>query len=85
MNTTKKARKGKILEGIAVSVKMRDTVVVAVTHTTRHPLYKKALKRTHRFAAHVEGLDIHEGDRVRLVETKPISKTKHFLVAEKLS
>lgn len=85
MSTTNKARKGKILEGTVVSTKMHNTVVVAVTYTIRHPLYQKALKRTHRFAAHGEGLDIHEGDRVRLVETKPMSKTKHFAVLEKLS
>lgn len=84
MSTTNKA-KGKILEGTVVSTKMRNTVVVAVTYTIRHPLYQKALKRTHRFAAHVQGLDIHEGDRVRLVETKPMSKTKHFAVLGKLS
>ncbi len=78
------AKAKKTLEGKIVSAKNPKTVIVAVTHLVKHPLYQKAIKRTHRFAAHVETLVLAVGDRVHIAETKPISKTKHFIVTEKL-
>lgn len=70
--------------GIVKSIKMNKTVVVAVTTMTRHPLYKKAVKHTSRFAVHNEGHDIAVGDSVRILQTRPISKTKHYKIVEKV-
>lgn len=74
----------KTLEGKVVSAKNPKTVIVSVTHLVQHPLYQKKMKRMHRFAVHVETLTLAVGDRVRIAETKPISKTKHFIVTEKI-
>lgn len=76
-------KKRKEFKGKVVSAKMANTVIVEVAHETRHPLYKKIVKRTKRFAAHVDGLTLAEGEYVTIAETKPISKTKHFLVVGK--
>lgn len=69
--------------GKVISIKMKQTVVVEVEHLSRHPLYKKTVKRTKHFAAHYEGSNVAVGDTVTIQETKPISKTKHFKVIEK--
>jgi small subunit ribosomal protein S17 len=71
--------------GVVKSTKMNNTIIVAVTTMTRHPLYKKAVKHTSRFAVHYEGHEIVVGDKVRIMQTKPISKTKHYKVVEKVS
>lgn len=76
--------RGKEMIGKVVSTGMNKTVIVAVTHSTRHRLYKKAMRRTKHFAAHNESIAVVKGDHVRIIETKPISKTKHFLVLEKI-
>jgi small subunit ribosomal protein S17 len=73
------------ITGVVKSIKMNNTVIVAITTMTRHPLYKKAVKHTSRFAVHYEGHDLETGDKVRIVQTKPISKTKHYKVVEKLA
>lgn len=82
MNKTK--HQPKEISGSVVSVGMNKTVIVTVGRLWRHPIYKKAIRRSHRIAAHVEGLELKIGDAVRIVETKPISKTKHFRVVGKL-
>ncbi len=74
----------KVREGIAVSVKMDKTVVVAVVDRVRHPRYKKTLQRTKKLYAHDEANDVREGDRVRLAETRPLSKQKRWRVVEVL-
>lgn len=79
-----KPSQGKTFTGVVVSTKMAKTVVVAVNQIYRHPLYKKAVRRTKRIPAEIGELKPAVGDRVRLVETRPLSKTKHFLVVEKL-
>lgn len=76
--------KGKIFGGVVVSAKTPKTVIVAVISSHRHPLYKKAVRTTRRFAAHNETLALIIGDKVRIKETKPISKTKHFMVLDKV-
>lgn len=76
--------KGKIFTGVVVSAKTPKTVIVAIVSMHRHPLYKKAVRKTRRFAAHNESLALAIGDNVRIQETKPISKTKHFIVLEKV-
>ena len=79
----KNATTGKIFDGVVVATKNIKTVIVTVTSTHRHPLYKKAVKTTRRFAAHNDSLTLAVGDHVRIKETRPISKTKHFRVLEK--
>jgi small subunit ribosomal protein S17 len=74
----------KVREGIAVSVKMDKTVVVAVTDRVRHPRYRKTLQRTRRLYAHDEANDVREGDRVRIQETRPLSRQKRWRIVEVL-
>lgn len=70
--------------GEVVSTKGAMTVIVHVERIKRHRLYKKAIRKTKRFAAHNESLVLNVGDRVEITDTKPISKTKHFRVVKKL-
>jgi small subunit ribosomal protein S17 len=74
----------KTREGLVVSSKMDKTVVVAVTDRVRHRRYGKTLQRTRKLYAHDEANDVHEGDRVRLAETRPLSRTKRWRVIEVL-
>ncbi len=78
-------RKGKIIRGTVVSMKMQKTVVVEVVRIFRHPKYKKQVKRTRRFFAHNPALTLSVGDVIYIQETKPISKRTHFIVREKVS
>lgn len=64
--------------GIVVSDKMDKTIVVAVKDSLQHPLYKKILKRTVKFKAHDENNECAIGDRVKIMETRPLSKDKHW-------
>ncbi|MGD9559989.1 MAG: 30S ribosomal protein S17 [Oscillospiraceae bacterium] len=64
--------------GTVVSDKMDKTIVVAVRDSVRHPLYKKIIKRTVKFKAHDENNDCKTGDRVTIMETRPLSKDKHW-------
>lgn len=68
--------------GTVVSDKMDKTVVVAVKDSVQHPLYKKILKRTVKFKAHDEKNECGTGDRVKIMETRPLSKDKHWRVVE---
>jgi small subunit ribosomal protein S17 len=68
--------------GRVVSDKMQKTVIVAVEYTRPHPLYKKAMKRTSKFAAHDDQNLCKIGDIVRIEETRPLSKTKRWIVRE---
>jgi len=68
--------------GKVVSNKMDKTVVVAVETLVRHPLYGKTVKRTKKFKAHDEQNACRSGDKVRLMETRPISKDKRWRVVE---
>jgi len=75
----------KILTGTVISTKMQKTVVVKVERKFRHPLYEKVITRHKKYKAHNEDFDLKEGDLVKIIETRPISKDKHFKVVEKLS
>ena len=75
-------RKPKILSGIVVSNKMKDTVVVSVERYEKHPKYEKFIKRRKKFKAHDVGNTAKVGDKVNIEETKPISKDKHFRLIE---
>jgi small subunit ribosomal protein S17 len=78
-------KKIKTKQGIVISNKMNKTVVVAVTSYRPHPLYKKQVKRVKKFKAHDENNSCGIGDIVRIVETRPLSKEKHWMVGEILS
>jgi small subunit ribosomal protein S17 len=82
--TAARANSRKVREGVAVSVKMDKTVVVAVTDRVRHPRYRKTVQRTKRLYAHDETNDVREGDRVRIQETRPLSRQKRWRVTEVL-
>lgn len=68
--------------GRVLSNKMNKTVVVSVERSVTHPLYRKVLRRISKFKAHDEQNVCKIGDRVRMVETRPISKDKHWRVIE---
>mgnify|MGYP000846723737 CR=1 FL=1 len=72
----------KTLIGTVVSDKMEKTVVVKVETRVRHPLYGRIVRRTKRFKAHDEHNECKAGDRVRLMETRPLSKEKRWRGAE---
>jgi len=72
----------KVRIGRVVSDKMDKTIVVAVEEFVRHPLYGKAVKRTKKFKAHDEQNVCNIGDRVKIMETRPLSKDKRFRLVE---
>ena len=82
--TERRANPRKVREGLVVSAKMDKTVVVAVVDRVQHRRYGKTLQRTKRLYAHDETNDAREGDRVRVSETRPLSKQKRWRVVEVL-
>ncbi|SHK27445.1 30S ribosomal protein S17 [Tepidibacter formicigenes] len=72
----------KVRIGRVVSDKMEKTIVVAVEEFVRHPLYGKAVKRTKKFKAHDEQNACRIGDRVKIMETRPLSKDKRWRLVE---
>lgn len=79
--TTEQAEKtGKRFSGVVVSTKMKDTVVVSVERYVKHPKYQKYIKRAKKLHAHDPGNTKALGDKVTIKETRPISKTKNFIV-----
>ncbi len=72
----------KQLEGIVVSDKMDKTVVVRVERVSRHPLYGKVIRTHKKYHVHDEQNEALEGDRVRILESKPFSKTKSWVLLE---
>ena len=79
---TKERNARKVRTGIVTSDKMEKTVVVVVESTTRHPLYHKIMRRTKRYLAHDDRFESKPGDLVRIMATSPISRNKHWRVAE---
>ncbi|OGN97789.1 MAG: 30S ribosomal protein S17 [Chloroflexi bacterium RBG_13_51_36] len=77
--------KRKVKEGLVVSDKMNKTVVVAVETRKVHPLYKKAIKGAARYKAHDENNACKIGDKVKIIETRPLSKGKKWRVIEIVS
>jgi small subunit ribosomal protein S17 len=77
--------KRKVREGSVVSDKMDKTVVVAVETSKVHPLYKKAIRVTKKYKAHDEKNACKIGDKVKIVETRPLSKEKRWRVTEIIS
>ncbi len=72
----------KIYTGKVVSDRMDKTVVVAVTSFFQHPVYKKTLKRVAKFKAHDEENKYNIGDTVKIIETRPLSKDKRWVVID---
>jgi small subunit ribosomal protein S17 len=79
---TRAARKSR--EGVVVSNAMDKTAVVAVVERVRHPKYNKFVLRTKKLYAHDEQNDVNVGDKVRVMETRPLSKSKRWRVVEVL-
>ena len=73
----RKTRVGKV-----VSDKMDKTIVVAIEDNVKHPLYKKIVKRTYKLTAHDENNECNIGDRVKVMETRPLSKDKRWRLVE---
>ena len=78
--TERALRKTRI--GKVVSDKMDKTIVVAIETSVKHPLYKKIVKRTYKLKAHDENNECGVGDKVRVMETRPISRDKRWRLAE---
>lgn len=85
MAETSRQSNRKVREGVVVSDKMNKTVVVAVESLVKHPLYGRRMRRTKRYKAHDEENQCRTGDRVRIEETRPLSKDKNWRVIAILS
>lgn len=68
--------------GVVVSNKMDKSIVVAVARKEKHPIYGKFVKKTTKFVAHDEKNECSEGDTVRIMETRPLSRTKNWRLVE---
>jgi small subunit ribosomal protein S17 len=79
-NTAEAVDTRRRITGVVVSNKMQKTIVVRVERTLRHPIYKKVLTRGKNYAAHDPQEEANEGDTVTLVEWRPVSKTKRWLL-----
>ncbi len=79
-DTTRNARKERI--GVVVSSKMDKTISVAIRRQIKHPIYGKFIKKTSRLMAHDEENDANEGDTVRIMETRPLSRNKRWRLVE---
>ncbi len=72
----------RILQGVVASAKCDKTISVKVERRFRHPLYQKTVRKSHKYIAHDPSNKFKEGDEVRIIECKPISKRKSWLVLE---
>jgi small subunit ribosomal protein S17 len=79
---TRERGRRKVRTGIVVSDKMDKTVVVQIASSIRHPLYGKIVRRSNKLNAHDETNQAHVGDKVRIMETRPLSKTKRWRLLE---
>ncbi len=75
-----KRNRRKVREGVVVSNKMQKTVTVRVERTIRHPEFDKVIRQAKKYYAHVEDLKLEIGQKVQIVETKPLSKLKRWRV-----
>jgi small subunit ribosomal protein S17 len=82
VSTTAERGHRKVREGLVISDKTDKTVVVAVEDRVQHPLYGKTIRRTQKYKAHDEANSCGVGDRVLLMETRPLSATKRWRVVE---
>ena len=82
ITTTEERNRRKVLQGVVVSDKMDKTIVVLVEDRVKHPLYGKVMTKSERLKAHDENNEVGVGDLVRIMETRPLSATKHYRVVE---
>ncbi|MCB0989958.1 MAG: 30S ribosomal protein S17 [Acidimicrobiales bacterium] len=82
VNPDERPNRRKVREGLVVSISMEKTAVVAVVERVRHPRYNKTVQRTKKLYVHDEDNDVRIGDRVRVAETRPLSKTKRWRLLE---
>lgn len=75
----------RVLQGVVVSDKAAKTVTVRVERKIKHPLYNKIIRRSKKYAAHDETNACKIGDTVRIIESKPMSKTKRWAVLERVA
>ncbi len=75
----------KTLRGKVVSTSMQNTAVVEVTRRTPHPVYKKLLTKSKKYKVDTKNVKVNVGDEVVIVETRPLSKEKHFAVSQVLN
>jgi small subunit ribosomal protein S17 len=80
MKTTTVTKQNKVLNGVVVSDKMDKTVVVSVTRFVKHPKYQKFVKISKKYKAHDENNAHKVGDIIEIIESRPLSKDKHFTV-----
>ncbi len=78
MSTETTIRRGRVLRGTVVSTKMKDTITVAVERYVKHPKYKKYQRLTKKYLVHDAGNTAKDGDKVEIIETRPLSKRKSF-------
>jgi len=81
-NQTEQKRRRQEKVGVVTTAKMDKTVVVAVQNTFQHPAYKRVVRKTVRFKVHDERGECSVGDVIRIVETRPLSKTKRWRLSE---
>lgn len=74
----------KTLQGIVTSLKNAKTATVTVTRSQQHPLYKKFVRSSKKYACHYEDIKLELGDEVIIKESRPLSKTKNFVVVSKV-
>jgi small subunit ribosomal protein S17 len=79
------ASRRKIREGVVVSTKMQKTITVKVERTISHPEFDKVTTRAKKYYAHNENPDVKVGQKVRIIETRPMSKLKRWIVLEVLA
>jgi len=78
--TDRKLRKQRV--GVVTSTKMEKTITVLIERKIKHPIYGKFMKKSKKFTAHDEKNDCNEGDTVRIMETRPLSKNKRWRLVE---
>ncbi|OGG69374.1 30S ribosomal protein S17 [Candidatus Kaiserbacteria bacterium RIFCSPHIGHO2_12_FULL_53_13] len=81
-NSNSNAQEGKFLEGVVVKRAMKDTATVQVERYVKHPKYKKFQRRSKKFLVHDPGNTAEIGDKVKIRETRPISKRKRFVIVK---
>jgi len=84
-HTQMKKSGGRTFRGVVVKAAMKDTVTVSVERYVKHPKYKKYQRRSKKYLVHAPGNSVSVGDVVVIAETRPISKHKNFVIAEKVS
>src|SRR5277367_5186483 len=75
-------RSRKVRQGTVVSNKMTNSIVVRVNRTVRHPIYQKVIQRSKKYMAHCEDATVKEGDVVRIMECRPLSRNKRWRLVE---